>query len=604
MEIQKKYFKYETYKELYNLISETLNIGFMLTDFEYNILEVNNRLLNMLGLSVDQRKRLVNHSINDFFHNEKEFNNWKEKLINSDTGADYQFEDNLRTLGGSDRSIIVYVNRLNHVKRDGYRDGIATVLINDIEDQKRAFDDLEAANIELMRSRADIEHKNRILETVLFGIDDCVTIFDAHENILLSSPRGNKIRGNRNKPLLPMKSGAMRDVTITIEGRKHYFTGRMQGINDSQRGEIYAYVETLKDITNQIELDSRTEELKRIKRELNNSNIKTNIIGYSKAMEIVLQSIDRCASVSSPILLLGETGVGKEVVARTIHDNSDRKNKPFIAVNCGALPDTLIESELFGHVKGAFTGASTERSGLFREAHGGTLFLDEVGDIKLHLQVKLLRALQEGVIRPVGDSKAYPVDVRIISATNLDLKTLVEQKRFRQDLFYRLAVIPIMIPPLRDRKEDILPLINHFIKRQMENQRVPAKKPNAEAIKHLYNYSWPGNIRELENAIEYALAMSISEELTMEDFPMLNLTDIDSPSPPTGQLKTSEMTVKSSPSIRPSLKILEEKKLEKERERLFEALLLHEGNRALAAKELGISKATLWRKIKKTQLDQ
>ena len=602
MEHSKKQFKYETYKELYNLISETLNIGFMLTDFEYNVLEVNKRLLNMLGLTAGQKKNLVGHSIKEFFQNEQDFNNWKKELVNYDTGFNYSFEDNLKTLGGSDRAIRVYVNRLNDVKRDGFQDGIATVLINDIEEQKRTLEGLEAANIELIKSRSDIEHKNKILETVLFGIDDCVTIFDPHENILLSSLRGNKIRGSRNKPLLPMESGKESDVKIAIDGREHYFTGKMQGIYDSQKGEIFAYVETLKDITNQIELDNRTEELKRIKQKLNHRNIQTNLIGYSKAMDNVLQSIDRCASVSSPILLLGETGVGKEVVARAIHENSDRRERPFIAVNCGALPDSLIESELFGHVKGAFTGANTDRNGLFREAHGGTLFLDEIGDIKLQLQVKMLRALQEGMIRPVGDSIAYPVDVRIISATNLDLKTLVEQKRFRHDLYYRLAVIPILIPPLRDRKEDILPLINHFIQKQAKENRVRAKKPDAAAHKYLYNYSWPGNIRELENAIEYALAMSITERLTIEDFPMLNLTNSTSPMHTTDKPEISTET----PDVQPptSLKLLEEKKLEKERERIFKALLLHDGNRTLAAKELGISKTTLWRKINKTKLSE
>ena len=189
MESTKGLFNYETYKELYNLISETLNIGFMLTDFEYNILEINNRLLKMLGLTMDQRKNFVGHSIGEFFSSEKEFKSWKLKLNNFDTGTRYQFEDNMRTLGGSDRAMLVYVNRLNHVKRDGYRDGIATVLLNDIEEQKRTIDDLEAANIELIKNKADVKHKNKILETVLFGIDDCVTIFDAHENILLSSRR-------------------------------------------------------------------------------------------------------------------------------------------------------------------------------------------------------------------------------------------------------------------------------------------------------------------------------------------------------------------------------------------------------------------------------
>jgi transcriptional regulator with PAS, ATPase and Fis domain len=336
-------------------------------------------------------------------------------------------------------------------------------------------------------------------------------------------------------------------------------------------------------------------------------------------MQAVLEAMLRCSAVVSPVLLLGETGVGKEMVARAIHEQSPRKDKPFVAVNCGAFPDTLIESELFGHVKGAFTGAISDRIGLFREADGGTLLLDEVGDIKLELQVKLLRALEEGMIRPVGESQAYPVDVRIISATNQDLKELVRQKRFRHDLYYRLAVIPIFIPPLRDRKEDILPLVNHFMKKQITTHGIQAKRPNRDALKAIINYPWPGNIRELENAIEYALTMARGEELTPEDFPMQQLPW--SPAETEGmnaaegikgfkrveRFEESQVPDRVPAAVNPSypsLKDLEEEKLQKEREKVFEALRLHDGNRTLAAKELGISKSTLWRKIKRTQLDR
>jgi two-component system response regulator HydG len=218
--------------------------------------------------------------------------------------------------------------------------------------------------------------------------------------------------------------------------------------------------------------------------------------------------------------------------------------------------------------------------------------------------VKLLRALEEGTIRPVGEDKAYPVDVRIISATNRDLKALVEQRRFRHDLYYRLAVIPIFIPPLRDRREDIFPLLNHFMKKQIKTHGIQAKRPNREALKAIINYSWPGNIRELENAIEYALTMASGEELTPEDFPMEQLDWKSTATDRVENLEAPDRALKKATPSYPSLRILEEEKIHREREKVFEALRLHDGNRTLAAKELGISKSTLWRKIKRTQLDR
>ncbi len=596
-------FDYDTYKELYGLMSESLNMGFMLVDYEYNILEVNNRLLAMLGRTVDEKHEVVGRSIGEFFPSEETFRRWLARLRTYDHADTYRYEDNLRTLGGEDRALMVSVHLLPDVKTPGRRDGIATVLLDDIEDQKRILKELEYANQELTRSKSDIENKNKMLETILFGIGDCVTIYDLDGKLLLSNPKGQSIRGNREKPLLPLESGAVRELTLSINGKQRHLTGQMKGIDDS-RGQRFAYVETLKDITYEIELESRNQELRRIKRELGYSDIKSRIVGSSRSMQQVLEAMLRCSAVGSPVLLLGETGVGKEMVARAVHEQSPRKDKPFVAVNCGAFPETLIESELFGHVKGAFTGAISDRIGLFREADGGTLFLDEVADIKLELQVKLLRALEEGMIRPVGESKTYPVDVRIISATNRDLKELVQQERFRRDLYYRLAVIPIFIPALRDRKEDILPLVNHFVKKQIKVQGIQAKRLNRDALKAIINYPWPGNIRELENAIEYALTMAGGEELTPEDFPMQQLPwkAPEAPGIEEPGIRTRESAIRH--ASHPSLKDLEEEKIERERARVFEALRLHNGNRSLAAKELGISKSTLWRKIKRTQLDR
>lgn len=227
-----------------------------------------------------------------------------------------------------------------------------------------------------------------------------------------------------------------------------------------------------------------------------------NMVGQSLGMQEVYEMIDRVAGSDSTILIQGESGTGKEIVAKTLHYNSPRRDKPLVPVNCGAIPETLLESELFGHEKGAFTGASACRIGRFELAHGGTLFLDEISELPLSLQVKLLRVLQERSFERVGGTKTIHVDVRIIAATNQDLEQAVEEKRFRKDLFYRLNVIPIIIPPLRERREDIPLLIDHFIRRfnGKKQQTIEGISPDAEKL--MVKYHWPGNIRELENLIE------------------------------------------------------------------------------------------------------
>jgi len=597
----KNQFDFETYKELFGPVSETLGVGFLLIDYEYNILEINERLLNLMGKTAEQKNEYLGHCIEDFFQEQEQFIKWDEYLRKQNYKTTYHYEDNLRTLGARDRAVLVSVHLLPDVVMKGNRNGLVTVLITDIEEQKRVFKELEIANLELVKSHSIIENKNKTLETILFGVGDYVTIFDPAGKLLLSNPKGGGIRSNPEKPLLPLESGITKKLTITRNGKPLYFNGRMEGIYDVQ-GELFAYVETLKDITHEIELENRNQELLGIKRELKYELMKSKMIGRSRAIQTVFDIILRCSGVASTVLILGETGVGKEMAARAIHENSPRKDKPFVAINCGALPDALMESELFGHVKGAFTGATMDRIGLFREANGGTLFLDEVGDLKVSLQVKLLRALQEGEIRPVGANTSYPVDVRIISATNHDLKTRVAQNVFRHDLYYRLAVIPIMIPALRDRKEDILLLANHFIEKQAKRHDIQVKRLSRNALGLLINYSWPGNIRELENAIEYALAMAPGKELTSEDFPMQNLASHEPEIIDT--LEGPDTAPKETTPSYPSLRILKKEKMEKERDKVFGALRLHDGSRTLAAKELGISKSTLWRKIKKYELDR
>ncbi|MBP6704292.1 MAG: sigma 54-interacting transcriptional regulator [Vicinamibacteria bacterium] len=305
------------------------------------------------------------------------------------------------------------------------------------------------------------------------------------------------------------------------------------------------------------------------------------LIGRSSAMERILRLVENLEHSEATVLLTGESGTGKEILARTIHAHSPRRNGPFVAVNCGALPGDLLESELFGHVRGAFTGAVRERAGRFELAAGGTMFLDEVGDVPLHLQVKLLRVLQEKTFEPVGQSKSKSTDARIIAATNLDLRRAVQEGRFREDLFYRLRVVPIEIPPLRERRADIEPLATHLLARVAARQG-RALRFSPEALRAILDNHWPGNVRELENALEYAVAVSRGQTLLLEDLPAeLQPSTLETP---------KEIT--SAPAAGPIHDIVH----------IRRALEAHRWRRVDAARALGISRATLWRRMREAGL--
>ena len=296
-----------------------------------------------------------------------------------------------------------------------------------------------------------------------------------------------------------------------------------------------------------------------------------NILGRSKAMRVVFDQIQAVAETETTVLLLGESGSGKELVARAIHAHSLRRDGPFVALNCAAIPDALLESELFGHERGAFTGADRKRRGLFVEAQGGTLFLDEIAEMPLALQVKLLRAIQDRSVRPVGGNEETRVDLRILSATNQDLPAFVRQNRFREDLYYRLAVIPIRVPSLRERTEDILPLAEHFRERAVASLGRNVAGFDEEAAKWLLHHRWPGNVRELENMVERAVALARGPVITRNQL-------------------TTEFTPgeRSEAGVRPTL-------AEVESDYIRRVLEETRGNKRDAAKILGISVRTLQR---------
>jgi len=308
-----------------------------------------------------------------------------------------------------------------------------------------------------------------------------------------------------------------------------------------------------------------------------------NFVGRSKAMQDIFKLIQRLSQSESTVLIQGETGTGKELIARSMHFNSPRKNKRFIPVDCGAIPESLIESELFGHVRGAFTGAHRDKRGLFREADGGTILLDEIGDLSLAMQVRLLRVLQEREVRPVGEEKAQPIDVRVISATHRDLEEKVKSGEFREDLFYRLNVINITIPALRDRPEDIPLLIQHFLSKYSKDIG-ETLDIEPEAMKRLCNYSWPGNVRQLEHCIEQMVVLRRGNTLRRSDIPNSLL-----PSPHRGQQHYI-------PADTVSLREFEGLALKK-------AMESSHGNVEQAAQMLGIAKSSLYRKLKDHNLE-
>jgi DNA-binding NtrC family response regulator len=313
-----------------------------------------------------------------------------------------------------------------------------------------------------------------------------------------------------------------------------------------------------------------------LRREVQEKFNVTNIIGESEPMQDVFRLIQKVAATKGNVLITGKSGTGKELVARAIHYNSPRQTKRFVAINCGAIVDNLMESELFGHKKGSFTGAVRDKEGLFKVADGGTLFLDEVGEIPLHLQVKLLRAIETGEFIPVGDTIPQKVDVRIIAATNRNLEEEVEKGKFRDDLFYRLNVIEINLPPLSERKDDIPLLIDHFIRKYNQELNRHITGMDEETKRILMNYEWKGGIRELENVIERALILSEGEKITRQDLPP--------------NLMKLEPTPETSPRLKDTVAAFEKEYIE-------QVLKANRGNKEAAAKILDISLSSLYRKI-------
>jgi two-component system response regulator HydG len=343
-------------------------------------------------------------------------------------------------------------------------------------------------------------------------------------------------------------------------------------------GNVIGAVETLTDITEKVR---QQQEIKTLKQTFQLNEGYHGILGKSTRIQNLFALIDNVAPSDTPVMIQGPSGSGKELVARAIHRESPRRDKPFIKVNCAALNENLLESELFGHVKGAYTGADKTRVGRFEAAHGGSILLDEIGDIPLSIQVKLLRVLEDKRIERVGDHRSIPVDVRIISATNKNLEKLIAAEQFREDLFFRINVFPLQCPALADRREDIPLIAQNFIRR---NTKASGKKIlglTPEALEKMTLYAWPGNVRELRNAIEYAFVLCPSGAIGIAHLP--------------------PKIVSASEAVTPSCKL--DSSCLDERSRLIQVLREAGGNQSAAARQLGVSRVTVWKRMKKYGVD-
>jgi DNA-binding NtrC family response regulator len=373
-------------------------------------------------------------------------------------------------------------------------------------------------------------------------------------------------------------------------------------------------------IRNALKVGELSGEVKRLKKKNAGTFTFADMVAGANSMRQVIRLGQRAAASNIPVLILGESGVGKEVIARAIHGESERSGRPIIAVNCGAIPANLVESILFGHEKGSFTGAHDRHLGKFQEADGGTLFLDEVGELPLDIQVKLLRVLQESEVDPVGSKRPVKVDVRIVAATNKDLARLVEEGQFREDLYYRLNVFPVDAPPLRTRKDDIPALVKHFVTRinAEENKRVLGAAPQTMAM--LQSYDWPGNVRQLENTIFRAVVLCDGDFLMPEDFPHVQnaLPDYEADEPvpeAANQQGFSAMPIAANSDLLAAaneaggilifdpaghLRTLEQI----ERDLIEYAIDLYAGHMTEVARRLGIGRSTLYRKLKEYDLEE
>ncbi|MCZ6677347.1 MAG: sigma 54-interacting transcriptional regulator [Candidatus Poribacteria bacterium] len=475
---------------------------------------------------------------------------------------------------------------------------------------------------ELAAKRRQLTVSNRRLKAVLDSTGDAIAMFDVTGHLVFANRWYEEFFGLTEAQLKQMSPDALRrhikryfqepdhfEVTessffanpekvfkeimeVRLPKRKmlYRFTAPVADAEGNAIGRIIVY----RDVSKEIEIRQVKAEVSRLRAELERKYAFDNIIGRSQKMQEVYALMQQAIESNITVLIQGESGTGKELVAKAIHFNSSRKKGPFVAVNCAAIPETLIESELFGHERGAFTGATMQRIGKFESANGGTIFLDEIADMHPFLQAKLLRVLQEREIQRVGGTATLPIDVRVIAATNKDLEAALKVGKFREDLFYRIAAFPIVVPPLRERREDIPLLAEHLLKTHVDSIGRSIGGISTEALQLLINYDWPGNVRELENAIERAMLLETSEVLQARNLP----TQIRSVHQSLHVLPSQSQDA--TPGAPAATEILPLEEVEKQT--LVHALEVTDNNITKAAEALGINRVTIHRKLKKYNL--
>ena len=466
---------------------------------------------------------------------------------------------------------------------------------------------------QIITNHQNLEISHQRLKTVLDSAGDAIGMFDDEGNLLfanqcyqqlfdLTEDQLRQMSADELKarmkthfqrpelsqpgegPLSENLENVVEDIGEPSQSEPRLFYRSITPVRNNQ-GDLAGNVVSYRDMSKEVEIQQMKTEVHRLRAELKTSDLFGEIVGKSQNMQQMFALMQRAAESDITVLISGESGTGKELVARAIHANSPRKAGPFITVNCAAIPETLIESELFGHERGAFTGATTKRIGKFEHANQGTIFFDEIGDMKWDLQAKLLRVLQERQIQRVGGAANIPVDIRVLTATNQNLEAAVEAGTFRTDLFYRIAAFPILVPPLRDRREDIPLLANHFLKKFTESAMKSIEAISTDALRLLMQYDFPGNVRELENIIERAVLLETTELLQLSNLPPEILSMI------------SSQPILSSPD---STGILPFEEVE--HQTLAHALKVMDNNVTKAAQALKIDRSTLYRKLKLYQL--
>ena len=462
---------------------------------------------------------------------------------------------------------------------------------------------------QIMINHQKLEISHQRLETVLDSTADAIGMFDDKGHLLFAnqdyqqlfdltedqlrqmSPDDIKQRVKQrfqesepvqtDQPLSKSLENMVEENRDQSPAEPRLFYRLITPVRNSQ-GDFAGNVVSYRDMSKEVEIQQMKAEVLRLRNELETNYAFDEIVGKSERIQQTFGLMQQAAESNITCLISGESGTGKELVARAIHFNSDRKTEPFIPVNCAAIPDTLIESEMFGHERGAFTGAQTQRIGTFEQANGGTIFLDEIGDMELTMQAKLLRVLQERRIQRVGGTETLPIDIRVLTATNQDLEAAVKSGRFRKDLFYRIAAFQINVPPLRDRREDIPHLADHFLKKYTENMNKSIEAISPDALRLLMQHHFPGNVRELENIIERAVLLETAEVLQSTSLPpeVLPLKSAK-PADANGILTFAEV----------------------ERQTLAHALKMMDNNVAKAAEALNIDRSTLYRKVKLYKLN-